>query len=116
MRGIVAGQTQRPLTAVDDWLAEHRGDGHVAVLTAAGIGGRKAHVLHALATDNPSTVDATARHFEAQEWSTTLATMAERGLVRPDGTLTEAGREPKRAIGERTDELAATGLSRSRWR
>jgi hypothetical protein len=29
-------------------LREHRGDGHIAALVAAGIGGTEAHVLHAL--------------------------------------------------------------------
>ena len=46
-------------------LREHRGDGHVAVLTAAGIGGREAHVLHALATITPFTVYATARRRDS---------------------------------------------------
>lgn len=91
-------------------LREHRGDGHVAVLTAAGIGGREAHVLHSLATGTPSSVYATARHFGEQEWLTVLAGLAERGLVRPDGTLTEAGRQTKQTIENRTDELAATAL------
>ena len=94
-------------------LRKYRGDGHVAVLTAAGIGGREAHVLHALATETPSTVYATARQFEQQEWITTLAGLAglaERGLVGPDGALTEAGRGTKQGIEQRTDELAATGL------
>lgn len=90
-------------------LREHRGDGHVAVLTAAGIGGREAHVLHALATDTPAVVYATARDFGEQEWTTTLNGLAERGLVRADGTLADAGRETKQEIEARTDELAATG-------
>lgn len=91
-------------------LREHRGDGHVAVLGAAAIGGREAHVLQALATDIPFTVYQTARRFDEQEWSTTLATLAERGLVGPDGSLSDAGRETKHAIEVRTDALAATGF------
>lgn len=90
-------------------LREHRGDGHVALLTAAGIGGRESHVLHALATDTPAAVYASAREFGEQEWTTTLTGLAERGLVGPDGTLTYAGRQTKHAIEVRTDELAATG-------
>lgn len=91
-------------------LREHRGDGHVAVLTAAGIGGREAHVLHALATGTPAPVYANARHFDEQEWTAVLAGLTERGLALPDGTLAEAGREAKHAIEERTDELAADGF------
>ena len=66
-------------------------------------------MLHALATDTPAAVYATARDFGEQEWTTTLTGLAERGFVRPDGTLTDAGRETKQAIEVRTDELAATG-------
>jgi hypothetical protein len=35
-------------------LREHRGDGHVAALVSAGIGGTEAHVLHALAKGMPA--------------------------------------------------------------
>ena len=92
-------------------LREHRGDGHVAVLTAAGVGGREAHVLHALATGTPATVYATARGFAEQEWAATVAALAERGLAQPDGRLTEAGRETKDEIENRTDALAATAYA-----
>ncbi|HWI43154.1 MAG TPA: hypothetical protein VNS81_06005 [Nocardioides sp.] len=37
-------------------LREHRGDGHVATLVAAGIGGRESHVFHALGSDTPRDV------------------------------------------------------------
>lgn len=91
-------------------LREHRGDGHVAVLTAAGVGGRDAHVLHALATGIPASVYAQARNLDEQEWRAIVGAMAERGLVGPDGELTQAGQETKRAIERRTDELAASAL------
>ena len=35
-------------------LREHRGDGHVAALVTAGIGGTEAHVLHALSEGTPA--------------------------------------------------------------
>ena len=91
-------------------LREHRGDGHVAVLTAAGLGGREAHVLHALATGTPASVYAQARNLDEQEWSAISGALAERGLVGPDGELTEAGRGTKQAIEHRTDELAASAF------
>ena len=34
-------------------LREHRGDGHVAVLTAAGVAGREANVIHSAAVGAP---------------------------------------------------------------
>ncbi len=87
-------------------LREHRGDGHVAALVAAGIGGRQAHVLHALATGTPVEVYARARTFEPAEWTSIVAELRERGLVDGDGTLTAAGRQAKDEVEELTDELA----------
>src|SRR5207247_626201 len=81
-------------------LREHRGDGHVAALTAHAIGGREAHVLHALSTETPVSVYATARNFDEHEWHTTLAGLAERGLAQHAGGLTDLGRDTKRAIEE----------------
>lgn len=91
-------------------LREHRGDGHVAVLTAVGIGGRQSHVLHALATETPGSVYKKARQLDEQEWQAILVGLTERGLARPDGTLTEAGRETKQAVEDRTDQLAASAF------
>ncbi|GAA1527960.1 SCO6745 family protein [Nocardioides humi] len=88
-------------------LREHRGDGHVAALTAAGIGGREAHVLHALATGTPAAVYRTARHLTDAEWDAILDGMRQRGLVDPAGHLTERGRAVKERIEETTDDLAA---------
>jgi hypothetical protein len=92
-------------------LREHRGDGHVAVLVTTGIGGRDAHVLHALSTGTPASVYSTARNLDDQEWAMALARLAERGLADPGGTLTDAGRATKQEIEDRTDERAATAYA-----
>lgn len=86
-------------------LREHRGDGHVAALVAAGVGGRESHVLHALATDTPAEVYRTARDFDDAEWQDHLRSLGERGWVR-EGRLTAEGRAAKAAIEQATD-LAA---------
>lgn len=91
-------------------LREHRGDGHVAALTAAGVGGRASHVLHALATGTPAGGYATARGLDDDEWATVLAGLRERGLVGEDGGLSAAGRALKDQVEEATDDLAATAL------
>lgn len=91
-------------------LREHRGDGHVAALTAAGVGGRASHVLHALATGTPAGVYATARGLDDDEWAIVLAGLRERGLVGEDGGLSAAGRALKDGVEEVTDDLAATAL------
>lgn len=91
-------------------LREHRGDGHVAVLTASGIDGRAAHVLQALASDIPSSVYERSRRIGAQDWSDALDDLRERGLVDAAGALSEAGRAARKDVEERTDVLAATAF------
>lgn len=87
-------------------LREHRGDGHVVALTAAGIMGRESHVLHALATQTPAEVYATARHLGPEEWERILSELGDRGLVDSAGDLTVAGRATKQQIEDLTDDLA----------
>lgn len=91
-------------------LREHRGDGHVAALTVAGIGGREAHVLHALATGTPTEVYAAARNLGPEEWNAILEDFRARGLVDDDGTLSRAGRALKTSVEQQTDDLAAPAL------
>ncbi len=89
-------------------LREHRGDGHVAALVAAGIGGRESHVLHGLATGTPDEVYVAARHLLDDERGRLVGGLADRGLVDPaTSTLTSEGRALKAALEERTDVLAA---------
>ncbi|MFE6506020.1 hypothetical protein ACFVDI_04135 [Nocardioides sp. NPDC057767] len=93
-------------------LREHRGDGHVSALLAAGIGGRESHVFHALATGLSPSVYATSRNIHETEWSDLVSGLRSRGLVTDDGTsLTDAGRETKAAIESTTDELAASAYA-----
>ncbi len=91
-------------------LREHRGDGHVAVLVAAGISGREAHVLHALTSGTPAEVYAAARGLGEEEWGRLCADLAVRGLV-DDGAATELGRDVKAVVEEQTDRLAATAYA-----
>lgn len=91
-------------------LREHRGDGHVAVLTSAGITGREAHVLHALTSGTPAEVYAAARELGEGEWAALCADLAARGLV-AEGEATELGRDVKAVIEEQTDRLAAVAYA-----
>jgi len=104
-----------PLTLLWDaatLLREHRGDGHVAALLTAGIGGRESHVFHALATGLSPSVYATSRNIHETEWSALVAGLRSRGLVTSDGgSLTDAGRETKAGIESTTDALAATAYA-----
>jgi hypothetical protein len=91
-------------------LREHRGDGHVAVLVAAGITGREAHVLHALTSDTPAEVYAAARGLGEDEWEQLCSGLELRGLVE-DGDATALGRDVKAVVEEQTDRLAATAYA-----
>lgn len=96
-------------------LREHRGDGHVAALLAAGIGGRESHVLQALAAGTPPDVYTAARDFTEDEWASCLTSLASKGLVQA-GALTDEGRRVKQDVERRTDVLAEKAfavLSRS---
>lgn len=87
-------------------LREHRGDGHVAALTAAGIGGRESHVLHALSSGASPDVYLAARNFDPEEWAATVVGLREKGIVGPSGELSVAGRATKASIEDQTDALA----------
>jgi hypothetical protein len=98
-----------PLVALWHGLSlvrEHRGDGHNAVLTAAGIGGCAAHALAAAVGRTPRHVTQPARGWTDDEWASAVSRLAADGLVDADGAATEDGRSLHAAIERRTDELA----------
>jgi Helix-turn-helix family len=87
-------------------LREHRGDGHVATLTAAGLDGLEAHVLIAL--DGGTSADdlQKTRGWTAADWDAAAERCAHRGLLDAGG-LTAAGRALRADIEATTDRLAA---------
>lgn len=87
-------------------LREHRGDGHIAALLAAGISGRQSHVLQALTSGSPRRVYEIARDFDDAEWVRLLRGFQARGLAENSG-LTSSGRDLKAGIEATTDRLAA---------
>lgn len=91
-------------------LREHRGDGHVAALLAAGIHGRESHVLQALANGTPREIYTVSRDFDDQEWDAHVEALRERGLA-TDAALTPEGAALKADIETRTDTLAASAYT-----
>jgi hypothetical protein len=91
-------------------LREHRGDGHVALLTAEGISGRESNVLHAAAGGVPEEMIKRARHYDEQEWARHRDALRRRGLLDAAGVPTRAGREFKQHLEDRTDALALAVL------
>ena len=114
------GAARNPFVAVWHWctaLREHRGDGHVAALLAAGLGALDSLVLHA-AADGPRTFLQTRRGFSPQEWAAGEAALRDRGLVGPDGSATPEGRRLRAEVERHTDASARVpgGFSDARAR
>jgi len=124
-RGVAAG---RPLFAAnrlvpvpDDpvealWqhcttLREHRGDGHVAALTAAGLDGCEANVLITVEQGHPPEDLQRSRGWTADDWGAAADRCMARGLLDASGALTDDGRAVRQDVERITDELAAAPFS-----
>ena len=103
----VPGEPVAQLFHAASLLREHRGDGHIAALMAAGIGGLEAHVLVALDLGMPAKKFGRIHHLPAAQLSAVVDGMRARGLVDSAGRFTPAGRETKNRVEALTDELAA---------
>jgi hypothetical protein len=90
-------------------LREHRGDGHVAALVAAGVGPCEAHVLSARAGLAPEEALQQHRGWTAEEWADAARAVRDcpAGLRREVEAATDAAAEaPWAALGrDRTDRL-----------
>nr|MDP9166435.1 hypothetical protein [Actinomycetota bacterium] len=91
-------------------LREQRGDAHVAVLVANGIGGRDCNVLHSLADRVPRDFIMRSRHYDDAEWQTCTDRLRDRGLVDAIGALTDSGRTFKQHLEDSTDDLALSAF------
>lgn len=95
-------------------VREHRGDGHVALLTGAGLDGCEVHVL-ASAVAPPGAAGAelyrASRGWSEDDWTRAAERLTTRGLVDDAGSATDAGRALHAGIEDRTDALAAEPLS-----
>lgn len=93
-------------------LREHRGDGHVAALTAAGLDPCAALVLHvAVGTMGREQLQPN-RGWSDDEWAAAVDRLRDLGWVGADGTATDAGLDARAAIEDRTDALAEPPLTR----
>lgn len=92
-------------------LREHRGDGHVALLTATGLTGRESNVFQAAAGNVPRALIERARDYDATEWDAVVGALADRGLLTAGGELTDDGRAAHADLERRTDELATSAYA-----
>jgi hypothetical protein len=88
-------------------LREHRGDGHVAALVASGLSGLDSHVTSCATGAVPRTLVQRARGWSDGDWDAAVAKLVDDGLLAADGTLSETGRDRRRAVEDTTDLLAA---------
>ncbi|TQS25354.1 SCO6745 family protein [Microbispora sp. KK1-11] len=87
-------------------LREHRGDGHLTALHAAGLDACEALVSFAAVGAAPAENFA-GRGWSDEEWSAARDRLAARGLIDDEGTATPAGRALRDQVERMTDELAA---------
>ncbi|MFI6245784.1 hypothetical protein [Streptomyces sp. NPDC051016] len=87
-------------------LREHRGDGHLAALLAAGLDGLEAVVTHTATGKgmNPKWVFAT-RGWNQDDWDAAVRRLRERGLLDAAGEPTEAGVALRAHVEAETDRL-----------
>jgi hypothetical protein len=88
-------------------VREHRGDGHVAALTGAGLSGVEALVLFSMSEPTDPELLMKSRGWSPEEWAAAMDGLRDRGLVSEAGPLTDRGAELRADIERRTDELAA---------
>jgi hypothetical protein len=89
-------------------LREHRGDGHICALMAAGLSGLEALVSH-VATGQGFLPEfaRSNRGWSQDQWDAATADLEARGLLDPGGALTEAGLTRRAQIEDDTDRMAA---------
>jgi len=92
-------------------LREHRGDGHVAALVAAGIDGCEALVLRA-GMDLSREMLQPIRGWADGDWEQAAARLAGRGWLGADGRVTAAGAAAHQAVEDATDLAAARPWAR----
>jgi hypothetical protein len=88
-------------------LREHRGDGHVTALVAAGLDGRQALVSMAATGAASREILQAARGWDDEAWDASVAALVERGWLNEDATFTTSGATARREIEDLTDLLAA---------
>jgi hypothetical protein len=88
-------------------LREYRGDGHVALLTAARVDGVEAHVWHRGLPDNQREL----RGWTPEEWGAAADRLRLRGWLDAEGRHTAAGAATRSDLEDRTDDCAAPALA-----
>ncbi|MCA1219628.1 SCO6745 family protein [Streptomyces sp. 8L] len=89
-------------------LREHRGDGHIAALVNAGLGGLQSMVSHSATHAGflPSFAQS-HRGWSKEQWNDAIEELRVRGIVDAAGDITEQGAALRARVEEDTDRMAA---------
>lgn len=90
-------------------LREYRGDAHLAVLSAHGLGGVDANVLD-VAAGLTFPNQQQLRGWSDDDWAAGRARLHERGWLDADGAVTAAGGAARASIEDQTDATVAAGI------
>jgi hypothetical protein len=93
-------------------LREHRGDGHVDALVAAGIDPCEAHVLRVADDGVPLDSIQPYRGWSETDWADAAARLRARGWLDAAGSTTRAGHDARADVEDRTDRLSAPLVER----
>jgi hypothetical protein len=93
-------------------LREHRGDGHVIALIAAGIDPCEAHVTQVAASGASLETIKPYRGWTDDDWAAAAERLRARGWLDRDGALTPSGRAVREQVERDTDRLAAEPVAR----
>ncbi len=114
--GRVLGAANQALPRSDDlvealWqaattLREHRGDGHIAALIAAGVCPVHAHLLKIAAADTDAEALRQSRNWPDDEWAAAADELVARGWTTSAGTLTPSGAAVRADVEASTDASA----------
>jgi hypothetical protein len=91
------------LTIVREW----RGDVHIALLVANGIGPCECMVLQVGTGRFPLAITQATRMWNEQEWAQAVAGLHARGWVTAEGAMTEAGTAAREHLEDETDRVCA---------
>jgi hypothetical protein len=88
-------------------IRESRGDGHLACLIDAQLDGVECHLIARGDSEKLRAILGAMRGIAGPEWDAAVGRLSARGLMTPDGALTDAGTDLRDHVEARTDALAA---------
>lgn len=91
-------------------LREHRGDGHVQALTAAGLDPCESHITQVAAAGTALARIKPYRGWAEADWTAARRRLRARGVLDGRGRLTALGRQTRAGVEAETDRVAAAAL------